>query len=500
MKSTAPQPISADRPVIIVAAIALLIAIVGFRFSGIVQDAIQALDYRFSLDYGEGIVWQQVLLMFTPRMYSPSPDLPFIVFHYPPLYHSIVKALLTLGWDPLFAGRLVSIISAVVCAASICALILLGARNTRNWGTRTWPIVALAVTIAIMFLCLNAIRTWGVLMRVDMLAETLGLVGTVVFVRSRSSTVGTTVALLFCVASVFTKQTQLPAGITIFAVAFLCDKRAALIAAVVAGSVGVAFAAALELKTGGFFKNIISYNVNPFTIHNAVAQALPERKSALFAVVMLVSLVSIASRFNRTGGWAELRLRDRSAIAEIVLAAHFVLACISSLEILKEGGATNYFIDLLATGSALAGLWLIELRAKPIILSGVIVYLALASATIHQRFLVSDELARVSALREPLVRQIAAADKPVISDDMVLVMRAGKSLVFEPAIIKSLIPLGKWDPAPLLAMIRDHGFAFALTYASDSMSGPLVTQAISAAYPREVLVDDYFTAHYPPAN
>ena len=70
----------------------------------------------------------------------------------------------------------------------------------------------------------------------------------------------------------------------------------------------------------------------------------------------------------------------------------------------------------------------------------------------------------------------------------------------KPAIIKSLIPLGKWDPAPLLAMIRDHGFAFALTYASDSMSGPLVTQAISAAYPREVLVDDYFTAHYPPAN
>ena len=207
-----------------------------------------------------------------------------------------------------------------------------------------------------MFLCLNAVRTWGVLMRVDMLAEALGLVGTVVFVRSRSS-IRSGRRWRCCSASRAcspSRRSSPPGSPYLRSRSCATNARAVIAAALVAGSVGVAFAAALELKTGGFFKNIISYNVNPFTIHNAVAQALPERKSALFAAVMLVSLVSIARRFNRTGGWAELRLRDRSAIAEIVLAAHFVLACISSLEILKEGGATNYFIDLLATGSALS--------------------------------------------------------------------------------------------------------------------------------------------------
>jgi hypothetical protein len=44
------------------------------------------LAYPFG-DYGEGIVWQQALLIPGPRMYGPIDHLPFIVFHYPPVYH-----------------------------------------------------------------------------------------------------------------------------------------------------------------------------------------------------------------------------------------------------------------------------------------------------------------------------------------------------------------------------------------------------------------------------
>lgn len=492
--TTAPGRMGAGHSALIVAAIAILVVTVGYQFSGVLQDLSLSLGYRFSLDYGEGIVWQQALLMFGPRMYSPSPDLPFIVFHYPPLYHVVVRALMTLGWDPLLAGRLISVVSTVVCAASIVAMIMLGVR-----GARSTRLIVLAVTIAVMFLCLNAIRTWGMLMRVDMLAEALGLVGTVVFVRSRSSTAGTMVALILCVASVFTKQTQLPAGIAIFGVAFICDKRAAVIGGLVAGSIGVVFAAALELKTGGFFKNIISYNVNPFTFHNAITQAMPERRSAPVMLVMLVSVARVVLRFHREGGWTELRNRDRRAITEIVITAHFVMACFSAVEIFKDGGSTNYFIDLLATGCVLIGLSLYGLMNRPMVFAAIVVALTMSTAILHHRYRHADELARMDELFERVVQQIAAADRPVTSDDMVLVMRAGKSLIFEPAIVRALVAQGKWDPAPLIAMIRDHGFAFALTYTGPSGDSPVIRQAISTDYPREVPVGSYFIAHYPPA-
>ena len=40
------------------------------------------LAYPFG-DYGEGIVWQQALLIPGPRMYGQIDHLPFLVFHYP---------------------------------------------------------------------------------------------------------------------------------------------------------------------------------------------------------------------------------------------------------------------------------------------------------------------------------------------------------------------------------------------------------------------------------
>ena len=61
------------------------------------KNAFDAVRYPFGLDYGEGLVWQQALLIPGPRMYGAITDASFIVFHYPPVYHLAVRAAVLLG-------------------------------------------------------------------------------------------------------------------------------------------------------------------------------------------------------------------------------------------------------------------------------------------------------------------------------------------------------------------------------------------------------------------
>ncbi len=86
------------------------------------------------------------------------------------------------------------------------------------------------------------------------------------------------------------------------------------------------------------------------------------------------------------------------------------------------------------------------------------------------------------------MRRIAAAEKPVASENMTLLMRAGKPVIFEPAIVTELASLGRWDQEPLVNMIRSGGFAFMIT-TEDTPGGsfhrtPAVDAAMREAYPR----------------
>ena len=88
------------------------------------------------------------------------------------------------------------------------------------------------------------------MMRVDMLAITLSMMGLLVGAWSNGRFWGTTGALLLCVAAVFTKQTQLPAGVAVFLIALLRNPRGALGAAAVAGAVGLGALGLMEVADG----------------------------------------------------------------------------------------------------------------------------------------------------------------------------------------------------------------------------------------------------------
>src|SRR5690242_21144182 len=105
---------------LITAALVALFALSWIKFA---YDAWLTLHFPGSIEYIEGIIWQQAKLIPGPRMYAEyqqSP--PFISFEYPPVYHLLVRGIASVGASWLAAGRLLSMLSAIAIAALTAAI------------------------------------------------------------------------------------------------------------------------------------------------------------------------------------------------------------------------------------------------------------------------------------------------------------------------------------------------------------------------------------------
>ncbi len=202
------------------------------------------------------------------------------------------------------------------------------------------------------------------------------------------------------------------------------------------------------------------------------------------------------TRLNEQFGlkWTALALRraDRATACQALLLLEFVLATLMLPTTLKSGSSYNYLLEWLCTGCVLIGIMLVGLAR-----SGapsrrrfqiVALLLMLSVAALPLRYMPNQATEADLAWQEALVARIAAARKPVASEDMTLLMRAGKPVIFEPAIVTELASTGQWDEAPLIEMIRARGFAFMITtdnaIGGTSRRTPAVDAAMRDAYPR----------------
>jgi hypothetical protein len=338
------------------------------------------------------------------------------------------------------------------------------------------------------------------LMRVDMAAIALGMMGLLVGAWANGRFRGTALALLICVASMFTKQTQLPVTVAVFLIALLRNPHGTLYAAGIAGIFGLGALGLMQgLTGGGFLRNMIGYNINGFSPRNTYWVFWPEQTSFPFMALMLIAAsATLLGLFHQglTGqrlpaiGQLLLRLRlaDRATTARAMLLLHFALASLMLFTALKFGASFNYLLDWLCVGCVLVGVLLCDLVGAEWRFSLVIVVLILGVLILPFRQVPHRFPQEELDLQAALVRRIAAAEKPVASEEMTLLMRARKPVIFEPAIVTELALLGRWNEGPLVNMIRSGGFAFMIT--TDNTAGgtprrtPAVDAAMREAYPR----------------
>jgi len=470
------------------AAGASLLGVLVLHFAAVLDFWLTSLRYPFGLDYGEGIVWQQALLIPSPLMYGDIARFPYIVFHYPPVYHLAVRAIASLGVDWLVAGRALSVASALLTGLLVAALTH---RAVRRDSGPTASVVGAAIAGLITFSYVPVVIC-APLMRVDMFAVALSFLGVFCAIQSLDRPRLLYGAVSLFVLAIYTKQTEIAAPLATLPPLFLINPKQTIKAAGVGAALAVAALVLLEWQTdGGFLHHVLLYNINRYSLPLTILRTAQQGMHGLYFLFAVAGVVSVCRVVTGSGVRV---LREQRQLIPAIFALYFVLTTAMLVTVGKSGATINYFIEWMCAWSVLIGVFITPLLAgcteRPLPAVCVMAALLLQVAVLPVR----PAPARVTPPAVPelraLVDQVRTASGPVISDDMILLMRAGRSVPWEPAIFAELAATGVWDQAPFMAMIKQHKFAFVITTGHpgeqlyDSRYTSEVSAAINAAYPR----------------
>jgi hypothetical protein len=504
-----------------VLAIVFALAVLALAAARLFAAGEAAVRFPWELDYGEGIVWEQMRLMLAGRGYGSIDGLPAIVFHYPPVFHMATAALAgTTGLDPLAAGRLVSLVSTLMTG------VFAGLIATRSVRAEASPgVAALCGAVGgLAVISLWPVVHWAPLMRVDMLATALSFAGVYAAMHALGRPKLILLASACFVAAVYTKQTSIVAPAAVFLTFLLVRPKLAWACAGGCIVLGLAALGALAWTTdGGFIRHVFLYNVNRFEAWRLLLFKDVVLGHVFYFAVLAIGLAArLKARlpfYRGCRGAAALRERLASVPADALLLlvlVYALLAGLMTLSVAKSGSNVNYFVEWMAVLAILLGILVRDaaaaavagvpaagpkrLFAQPALLPLLIGLQALTLAAPPPR---TETYApsRIAQLEE-LGAMVREADRPVISDDMVLLRRSGVPVQWEPAIFAELASTGVWDERDFVERVRAGQFAFFVTAGDrgqrlfDSRYNPAVADAIAAAYPiRRKLAG--FTVHLP---
>ena len=493
---------------LVAAAMLFALGALAYDAQAFVGAALKAIRYPFELDYGEGIVWQQAQQMRDGTAYGGITGFPSIVFHYPPLYHSLTLVVAGLsGLDMLMAGRIVSVASTLL--TSLFAG-LIGFRTVA--GDIGGKAAALCGTVAgLAVLTLWPVTSWGPLMRVDMVALAFGLAGIWFAMQAFTRPRLVHAAAACFVAAVYAKQTAIAAPAAAFLTLLLLKPRTALAGIASSVLIGLAVLAPLTWVTdGGFVRHIFLYNINRLDPSRLVALLAVLARHGAYLAVVAIGLAKLPGT-RRLFAIRELRARlagSQSDACLLLLVTYLGFAAVMMLTIVKIGSNINYFLEALCAIAILVGVVCktaadaivrgvdVERPASLLLRVALPVVIGVQALSVPAPLDTELDDAGMRQSRQ-LVEMIRTADRPVISDDMVLVKRAGREVVWEPSIFAELASKGVWDERPFVARIRSGGFAFFVTRGErgqrlfDSRYTPAVADAMDAAYPVRRRVGGY---------
>lgn len=502
-----------------IGAILVACVVLAIHLQALFTSAVIAIRYPFGIDYGEGIVWQQALQIQARASYGSIAGFPAIVFHYPPVYHLLTIALARAdGLDFLMAGRIVSFTATLGFGLLAGAIVY----HVVRCDARPRAAAICSVIGSLVAVTSAPVTNWAPLMRVDMVATAFSLGGIWLAMRALTRPLLIHAAAVCFVAAVFTKQTAIAAPVATFLTLLALRPRVALAGMATSLGVGLAALAMLEWMTnGGFLRHILLYNINRFDLSRLSLVAMIVEFHGLYvAAACLGTALWVQRRSHKYRGAnsvSEIRRRLQGSEGDIglsILVAYFLLTTVMLVTVAKVGSNINYFIDWILAAGMLAAIGCCQAAcvacdagphaAKP--LSSAVLLPALIGIQAMLLPPAPDYADRTDPRRvaqlQRLTALVKAADRPVISDDMVVLLRAGQPVMWEPAIFAELSSKGMWDPAPFVAKIRRGEFAFFVTEGGrgdpsyEERYGQFLAIAIAEAYPVKRTLAGY-TLHLP---
>jgi len=458
------------------------------------------------LDYGEGIIWQQLQMIMDGRGYSPFKSFPAIVFHYPPVYHVMTSVFATAsGMDDLAAGRTLSVLSTFI--AAILIGVIAGLMTTGSSRASQW---LCGGTASLASLCCYPIAVWSSHMRVDMLAAALSLGGLCLSMISLRKPAIIYLAALAFVCAVFTKQTMLATPGAVFLVLLFVKPQLALRGIGACLGLGLLVLAGLSLATHGeFLHHIFGYNINRFSIFRLRGIAHVMHQHIVYLLGALTGLGLCLSQLVKQGRARKrvalpMSVIDQQNSTSVLIAIIYVaIATFFLILVGKSGSTINYYVDWFFAVSIFVGVS-VRPAADALFaptnanksaffnLSILFPFLVGAGALLVPPAIHNDKFKNPEyrAELQSLMQRLKDSKRPVISDNMTILREAGKEVVFEPAIVAELTATKVYDERPFLQMIHNKDFEFFVTEGGrgDELFGarysPAVVAAIYRDYPR----------------
>jgi len=453
------------------------------------------LPQYFEIDYGEGFVWSQVADLIAGRLYRPLSEYPIALMHYTPLYHAVTAVLWQLGLDPLLAGRLVSLCAGFILVATCGVLAYLGVPTTQpTWLRRLAALIAMALAIGT-----PEVIVWSTLMRVDMLATSLGMLGLVALALSERHRAMLPLAGACFLLAIGTKQSAIAPMVAGAGALLWARPRAGVL--LIGGLVATGGAAVIvaELATGGeFLRHTVTYDAARISWPQFLLLWPP-----LF--VKSAGIIAVAMGFAIASLYQAARMRPREVALHIrltvALSLNAALGLVFTLGMAKVGAGSGYMLPLLAPVVVLAGIAVVSVpRYMRIVLAVLIAQTIVGLAT--YRFPTSRALAAQNESATQVLQMIHETDGPVLSEDMSLLMRDGRPVPWEFGSINELTRLGLFDDAPLAQRLRDRWFKLVITETwSSQFYTPAMHSAMEQNYQRiaRALPFDVWAPREPPA-
>jgi hypothetical protein len=312
---------------------------------------------------------------------------------------------------------------------------------------------------------------------------------------------------------VFTKQTCIAAPLAILLVWGLRDPWRTARAYAAGLVTGLAALGWLVWQTdGGFLRHTFLYlAVNRWELRNFLV--LGGNVATDCGIVLDLALVAVVLQWAALKEHQELsgprdvlrRLRGDTPVAlTALLTVYLVFAAALTMLSGKNGASTNYFVEALIACCLWTGM-LVPLHVRAvarmaagqrwrrlglaIVLPAALVF---SARTMPAAFAGHTDSLYGPALQDQmaLLAAIRATDKPVLSDDLALVLIAGKDAPTEPFLFAELARAGFWDENRLIDMLQRRAFGAVITYRDpgdktfDGRFLPRTTAAILANYPR----------------
>ena len=246
---------------------------------------------------------------------------------------------------------------------------------------------------------------------------------------------------------------------------------------------------------------------------NADRTAMPAFN--MLALMLAVFTVSIGYGVVLVDAWRKHRRGSAPDLTTAAMLLFMPIATLSLVMTAKSGSSSSYYMQWdagLAVFGAVGVAWLVQAASQqlangsPLRAAGwAAIALALASWTLY--FPDRSHLAWLGAMKkeDPRVVELLEPVKgEIISDEMAILMRMHRNVVWEPAIFAELAHKGRWDERLVIEQLRNHRIGAVVTYGKrgdrwfDERYNPAVADAIDAALPRKIIVGGR-VVHLPPA-